>query len=165
MQEERDDALHMLGVLSDNWNEKGPKAAPQAPGAEGVVMGNLQDSCQQFQYQLSAKLARCHSLLFAFCSAPCHASSLSLLAKAAVLVPLGTTCKAMSVLRFRPFNANHRSGLRPAVCLLSRRSGRANEPTSLSDCYAAWVWRGHGCLTDHAAHCTEKMMALRCSGA
>ena len=56
-QEERDDALHILGVMSADWKEAA-KGAPQAPGAEGVVIGNLQDSCQQFQYQLSAKLAR-----------------------------------------------------------------------------------------------------------
>lgn len=52
-QEVRDDALHMMGMLSRNW-EGSVNAA-----VEGVVIGNLQDSCQQFQYQLSAKIARC----------------------------------------------------------------------------------------------------------
>ena len=54
LQEVRDDALHMLGLLSRTWRE-GPM---RGAGSEGVVIGNLQDSCQQFQYQLSAKLAR-----------------------------------------------------------------------------------------------------------
>ena len=46
--------------MSANWGGagKGDAAPPEAQGGQGVVIGNLQDSCQQFQYQLSAKLAR-----------------------------------------------------------------------------------------------------------
>ncbi len=71
----RDDALHLLDVLSSRiWKDslKDTKAASaeaaaaqaseQHPGRVAVVIGNLQDSYQQFQYQLSAKLARCKSL-------------------------------------------------------------------------------------------------------
>ena len=69
----RDDALHLLDVLSSRiWKDfKDSKAASaeaaaalagqpndQNPGRVAVVIGNLQDSYQQFQYQLSAKLAR-----------------------------------------------------------------------------------------------------------
>ncbi|KAL3146697.1 hypothetical protein ABBQ32_000921 [Trebouxia sp. C0010 RCD-2024] len=72
----RDDALHLLDVLSSRiWKDtlKGTKATAAvgvAADAEqsseerqprvAVVIGNLQDSYQQFQYQLSAKLARDH---------------------------------------------------------------------------------------------------------
>lgn len=58
MQEVRDDALHMLGMLSRTWRAGAIKGAAPGAAVEGVVIGNLQDSCQQFQYQLSAKLAR-----------------------------------------------------------------------------------------------------------
>ena len=58
MQEVRDDALHMLGVLGRTWKEGAVEGAAPVAAAKGVVIGNLQDSCQQFQYQLSAKLAR-----------------------------------------------------------------------------------------------------------
>ena len=58
MQEVRDDALHMLGVLGRTWKEGAIEGAAPGATAQGVVIGNLQDSCQQFQYQLSAKLAR-----------------------------------------------------------------------------------------------------------
>jgi len=67
----RDDALHLLDVLSSRiWKDiKDTKVAsaeaaaalagqPSDPGRVAVVIGNLQDSYQQFQYQLSAKLAR-----------------------------------------------------------------------------------------------------------
>ena len=68
----RDDALHLLDVLSSRiWKDalKDRKAltphsaAPSGVDESGhsrvaVVIGNLQDSYQQFQYQLSAKLAR-----------------------------------------------------------------------------------------------------------
>ena len=69
----RDDALHLLDVLSSRiWKDiKDTKVASaeaaaalagqpsdQNPGRVAVVIGNLQDSYQQFQYQLSAKLAR-----------------------------------------------------------------------------------------------------------
>jgi len=78
-QEIRDDALHMLRVLSMRvWREGlvaprgeteakgGASPRPQAPAAKvggaqehvAVVVGNLQDTYQQFQYQVSAKLAR-----------------------------------------------------------------------------------------------------------
>jgi hypothetical protein len=77
LQEIRDDALHMLRVLSMRvWREglvaprgdtevkggisprmqQGAKAGTQEHVA--VVVGNLQDTYQQFQYQVSAKLAR-----------------------------------------------------------------------------------------------------------
>lgn len=74
MQDVRDDALHLLDVLSSRiWKDTLNKSkATAAAGAVGggqsedesqpkvaVVIGNLQDSYQQFQYQLSAKLARC----------------------------------------------------------------------------------------------------------
>ena len=73
LQEVRDDALHMLDVLSTRvWKDgraSSPRPVPpQQPeagseietsqGRVAVVIGNLQDSYQQFQYQLSAKLAR-----------------------------------------------------------------------------------------------------------
>ena len=73
MQDVRDDALHLLDVLSGRiWKDslkesKGAAADASAalPGQNeqnhprvAVVIGNLQDSYQQFQYQLSAKLAR-----------------------------------------------------------------------------------------------------------
>ena len=82
MQDVRDDALHLLDVLSSRiWKDtlKNSKAAAAVGAAASggqsneesqprvaVVIGNLQDSYQQFQYQLSAKLARCTS--------SCHAS-------------------------------------------------------------------------------------------
>ncbi|KAL0053523.1 hypothetical protein WJX82_006983 [Trebouxia sp. C0006] len=74
-QDVRDDALHLLDVLSSRiWKDiKDTKVASaeaaaalagqpsdQNPGRVAVVIGNLQDSYQQFQYQLSAKLARDH---------------------------------------------------------------------------------------------------------
>lgn len=75
VQDVRDDALHLLGVLSSRiWQDTLKKSkATAALGAVAsggqsdeesqprvaVVIGNLQDSYQQFQYQLSAKLARC----------------------------------------------------------------------------------------------------------
>ena len=77
MQDVRDDALHLLDVLSSRiWQDtlKNSKATAAlgavASGGQNdeesqprvaVVIGNLQDSYQQFQYQLSAKLARCTS--------------------------------------------------------------------------------------------------------
>ena len=77
MQDVRDDALHLLDVLSSRiWKDTLKKskatAAIDAAASGGqsheesqprvaVVIGNLQDSYQQFQYQLSAKLARCTS--------------------------------------------------------------------------------------------------------
>ena len=48
----------MLGVLGRTWKEGAIEGAAPGAAAQGVVIGNLQDSCQQFQYQLSAKLAR-----------------------------------------------------------------------------------------------------------
>ena len=84
LQEVRDDALHMLDILSKRiWKDVSRQAGKGMAGVitdsatavataitgpadtEGrvaVVIGNLQDSYQQFQYQLSAKLARwgCH---------------------------------------------------------------------------------------------------------
>ena len=75
VQDVRDDALHLLDVLSGRiWKdslkhgktggaEAGANLAAndQSHGRVAVVIGNLQDSYQQFQYQLSAKLARYHS--------------------------------------------------------------------------------------------------------
>lgn len=77
VQEIRDDALHMLRVLSMRvWREglvaprgdmevKGPFHQSRQPSKAtashepvAVVVGNLQDTYQQFQYQVSAKLAR-----------------------------------------------------------------------------------------------------------
>ena len=77
VQEIRDDALHMLRVLSMRvWREglvaprgdtdaKGLSPQNRQPGKGAtahepvaVVVGNLQDTYQQFQYQVSAKLAR-----------------------------------------------------------------------------------------------------------
>ena len=74
MQDVRDDALHLLDMLSSRiWKDtlKNSKATAAvdavASGGQNnedshsrvaVVIGNLQDSYQQFQYQLSAKLAR-----------------------------------------------------------------------------------------------------------
>lgn len=77
VQEIRDDALHMLRVLSMRvWREglvaprgdadtKAPFLQARQPGKGAashepvaVVVGNLQDTYQQFQYQVSAKLAR-----------------------------------------------------------------------------------------------------------
>lgn len=67
-QEVRDDALHMLGVMSMRvWKEgmitprlepEGGGALPTAHSQVAVVVGNLQDTYQQFQFQVSAKLAR-----------------------------------------------------------------------------------------------------------
>lgn len=74
-QDVRDDALHLLDVLSSRiWkdalkdrkpaNMQGSTASGQADEhsmpRNAVIIGNLQDSYQQFQYQLSAKLARDH---------------------------------------------------------------------------------------------------------
>ena len=74
MQDVRDDALHLLDVLSSRIRKDALKKskATAAIGAVGggqsedesqpevaVVIGNLQDSYQQFRYQLSSKLARC----------------------------------------------------------------------------------------------------------
>lgn len=77
LQDVRDDALHLLDVLSsriwkDTLRDSKATAAVGAAANGGqsdeerqprvaVVIGNLQDSYQQFQYQLSAKLARCIS--------------------------------------------------------------------------------------------------------
>lgn len=73
MQDVRDDALHLLDVLSSRiWKDslkdsKGAAAdasaslsgqSEQSQPRVAVVIGNLQDSYQQFQYQLSAKIAR-----------------------------------------------------------------------------------------------------------
>ena len=73
LQDVRDDALHLLDVLSSRiWkdalkdrkpgNVQGSTAYGQADEHSmprtAVIIGNLQDSYQQFQYQLSAKLAR-----------------------------------------------------------------------------------------------------------
>eukprot|EP00891_Asterochloris_glomerata_P001080 jgi/Astpho2/1080/fgenesh1_pg.00017_%23_19_t len=82
LQEVRDDALHMLDILSKRiWKDTSRQTSKGMAGVitdsatavataitgpadtEGrvaVVIGNLQDSYQQFQYQLSAKLARDH---------------------------------------------------------------------------------------------------------
>eukprot|EP00798_Chlamydomonas_sp_ICE-L_P017185 gene17185-23502_t len=71
--EVREDALHMLHTLSKReWRQKQPGAGePSSASAEPpspaecdgdeesvVVLGNLQDAYQQFQFQLSSKLAR-----------------------------------------------------------------------------------------------------------
>ena len=73
MQDVRDDALHLLDVLSSRiWKDTlkdskvaAPESGTSLPGQTeqnhprvAVVIGHLQDSYQQFQYQLSAKLAR-----------------------------------------------------------------------------------------------------------
>lgn len=53
----RDDALQMLETLSAReWAEEGEGTGRY----RAAVVGNLQDSYQQFQYQLSAKLAKEH---------------------------------------------------------------------------------------------------------
>ena len=70
----RDDALHLLDVLSSRiWKDtlrdskataavgaaaNGGQSDEERQARVAVVIGNLQDSYQQFQYQLSAKLAR-----------------------------------------------------------------------------------------------------------
>ena len=79
VQDVRDDALHLLDILASRiWKDSlkdalkgsqgavsGSNAVLTGPGSElgqgrvAVVIGSLQDSYQQFQYQLSAKLARC----------------------------------------------------------------------------------------------------------
>ena len=74
LQDVRDDALHLLDVLAsriwkDSFNSSKASTPGQAAATAGqdsglshtrvaVVIGSLQDSYQQFQYQLSAKLAR-----------------------------------------------------------------------------------------------------------
>lgn len=78
MQDVRDDALHLLDILASRiWKEslkqalKGSQSSAAggnavltgasselSQGRVAVVIGSLQDSYQQFQYQLSAKLAR-----------------------------------------------------------------------------------------------------------
>ena len=74
LQDVRDDALHLLDVLASRiWKDSLKSSKASAPGQAGlplrrssdashgpvaVVIGSLQDSYQQFQYQLSAKLAR-----------------------------------------------------------------------------------------------------------
>lgn len=88
-QEVRDDALHMLGVLSMRvWKEGtiaprtegkvAPGGASPPPSASNVavVVGNLQDTYQQFQFQVSAKLARWAS--FTCLTHPCVSSHHSL---------------------------------------------------------------------------------------
>ncbi|KAK9829934.1 hypothetical protein WJX72_008722 [[Myrmecia] bisecta] len=70
MQDVRDDALHVLDVMSSRVWRDASKAPPRAsdPGGLGdrgaarvaVVIGKSPDSYHQFQYQLSAKLAREH---------------------------------------------------------------------------------------------------------
>lgn len=74
LQDVRDAALHLLDVLAsriwkDSLRASRASASGQAVdmtaqsvdlshGRVAVVIGSLQDSYQQFQYQLSAKLAR-----------------------------------------------------------------------------------------------------------
>jgi hypothetical protein len=72
LQEVREDALSMLDTLSKRvWNEGGETVAAVRPGTPllpgqilhagpqaAVVIGNLQDSYQEFQSRLSSKLAR-----------------------------------------------------------------------------------------------------------
>ena len=87
----RDDALHLLDVLSSRiWKDiKDTKVASaeaaaalagqpsdQNPGRVAVVIGNLQDSYQQFQYQLSAKLARYRHHSFSNAYSQLHADSI-----------------------------------------------------------------------------------------
>jgi Cell morphogenesis central region len=76
MQDVRDDALNMLEVLAERvWSDADRPGGPGPPGVTTLsavppgrprprlvpVVGSLPDSYQQFQYQLSAKLARCAS--------------------------------------------------------------------------------------------------------
>ena len=84
LQDVRDDALHLLDVLASRiWKDSLKSSKASAPGQAGlpirrssdvshgpvaVVIGSLQDSYQQFQYQLSAKLARYNTHCFLHCA-------------------------------------------------------------------------------------------------
>lgn len=116
--EVREDALHMLHVLSTReWHLTGLAGAAAAATAAGlkaqeqqqeenftleaeggsgtvVVMGTLQDSYQQFQFELSIKVARCVVL----CRRSLHCALLHLLTQA----PLHLSFKGAFLLHSLP---------------------------------------------------------------
>ncbi|CAG9464766.1 unnamed protein product [Pedinophyceae sp. YPF-701] len=60
----RDDAIHVLQHLDRKyWNSTSGGGADEPDGMSTIVIGALQDSYQQFQYQLSAKLSQDHQEL------------------------------------------------------------------------------------------------------